>query len=51
MPYLVWVDFEKVDFSKNAPVKKLTLTDGIFYAGEVSDFFKETKPFTFLEAQ
>lgn len=46
-PNVLWVDFSKLDFSKNAPVKKLSLDKGEIYAGEASRHFKPTQPFTF----
>lgn len=47
MPNVVWVDFDKLDFSEGASVKKLKLDDGTLYAGETSAEFKAATPFTF----
>ncbi|MGB3608531.1 MAG: linear amide C-N hydrolase [Psychroserpens sp.] len=46
-PNVVWVEFNKLDFSKNAKTKKLSLSNNEIYAGETSKDFKETKPFQF----
>ena len=50
LPYVFWVSLNKIDFSEKASVKKLTLTGGNIYGGEVSEKFKNEKPFVFLEA-
>lgn len=47
-PNAIWVDFNQMDFSKNAPVKKLALSEGEIYAGEASQFFVESAPFQFM---
>ncbi len=47
-PNTFWVDLKKLDFSKNAPVKKLNVSKNEIYAGETSDKFVKTKPFTFM---
>jgi hypothetical protein len=41
------VDFNDVNFSENAPVKKLGLTKGEIYSGNAADKFVETSPFKF----
>ncbi|TRW48901.1 linear amide C-N hydrolase [Aliidiomarina halalkaliphila] len=46
-PNTVWVDFNNVDFSEGAPVKKLELAGGEIYAGESSGYFAEAEPFRF----
>lgn len=46
-PNVVWVDFANVDFSANAPVKKLALDQGEIYAGEASAYFAASAPFEF----
>ncbi len=47
-PNTFWVNFKYIDFSENAPVKKLNLTDGETYAGNTTDYFIDTEPFKFL---
>lgn len=49
-PNVIWVAFDKVDFSKGAPVKKLDLQNNQLYSGEVSASFRESKPLVFLDA-
>lgn len=50
-PNTFWVSLDKLDFSANAPVKKITLTGGAVYSGDVAEEFKTTEPFEFLPAQ
>ncbi|MEH0156194.1 linear amide C-N hydrolase [Limibacter armeniacum] len=47
-PNVVWVDFSKLDFKENAPVKKLSLSNNEIYEGESSAKFQEAKPMKFL---
>ncbi len=47
-PNTFWVDLKKIDFKKNAPVKRLGVSKGEVYAGETSQQFVTTKPFTFM---
>lgn len=47
-PNIFWVNFENVDFSKGAPVKKLDLLGGKIYVGNTVDQFEEAEPFKFL---
>ncbi len=47
-PNAIWVDFNQLDFSADAPVKKLALSEEQIYAGEASQFFVESEPFEFL---
>ena len=47
-PNAVWVDLKKLDFCKKADVKKLALDKDQTYAGETSDKFVKTEPFTFM---
>jgi choloylglycine hydrolase len=49
-PNTFWVPLENLDFSKDAPVKKLDLTGGKIYSGDASGKFETAKPFTFLPA-
>ncbi|MBK8553891.1 MAG: linear amide C-N hydrolase [Ignavibacteria bacterium] len=46
-PNTFWVDFQDVNFSENAPVKKLNLTGGEIYSGNAADKFIESKAFKF----
>lgn len=46
-PNIFWVDLNKVDFSANASVKKLSLTSGEIYSGDTSGRFVVTKAFEF----
>lgn len=47
-PNAVWVDFDRMDFSESAAVKKLALSKGEIYAGEASQYFVESEPFEFM---
>lgn len=47
-PNTFWVDLKKVDFSKGAQVKRLSVSKNETYAGETSQNFMLTKPFTFI---
>ena len=47
-PNTFWVDLKKIDFNKNASVKKLDVSKNETYAGETSQQFSITKPFTFI---
>lgn len=47
IPNVVWVDFDRVDFSEGAGARKLNLDQGQVYAGEVSGKFEVTEPFEF----
>ncbi|WP_130612912.1 linear amide C-N hydrolase [Fluviispira sanaruensis] len=49
-PNTFWVDFKGLNFSKRAPIKKLTLTGGKVYSGNNARLFGESKPFEFLKA-
>lgn len=46
-PNVVWVEFSKVDFTENAPIKMLSLENNENFSGESSINFKNTKPFQF----
>nr|WP_295864374.1 linear amide C-N hydrolase [uncultured Chitinophaga sp.] len=50
-PNTFWVDLKDVNFSPRGGVKKLSLTKGEIYAGDVSGSFKRTNPFKFLGPQ
>ncbi len=49
-PNAFWVDFQKLNFNKGAPVKKLDMAKGQIYSGEVSGSLKTSIPFAFLPA-
>lgn len=44
-PNTFWVDFKKVDFSVDAPAKKLNLTNNEVYAGNTTELFVESEPY------
>lgn len=46
-PNVVWVEFNKIDFSEKAKVKKLNLDNNENFAGESSMSFKSAQPFKF----
>ena len=46
-PNVFWVDLAKVDFSKKAKTKKLSLVNNEIYAGDAGKAFKEAAPFVF----
>lgn len=50
-PDTFWVDFADLDFKEGAPVLKLTVAGGKFYAGNASKNFAPEKPFAFLPAK
>lgn len=45
---ICWVSLAEVDFNKSAPVKKLVMSDGKIYLGNVSKQFESAEPFKFL---
>jgi penicillin V acylase-like amidase (Ntn superfamily) len=47
-PSIFWVDIHKLDLKEGAEVKVLDLKEYPMYAGEVSDKFKESTPFKWL---
>lgn len=47
-PNTIWVNFKDVDFTENAPVKVLKVSQGQIYAGNTADKFVASKPFQFL---
>lgn len=47
-PNLFWLDLKKIDFSPNAGIKKLSLTNGEIYAGDAIKDLKDSKGFVFL---
>jgi len=46
-PNTIWVDLKKLDFNKNADIKKLNLDKKQIYAGETSSQFKKSPPMKF----
>lgn len=49
-PSIFWVDLQKVDFSKGAPVKNLLVEgEDVLLSGEVSGKFQPAKPFRFMK--
>lgn len=47
-PNVFWINLQQLDFSPNAPVKKLSLTDGTFYAGDATKNLVSAPSFQFL---
>ncbi len=47
-PNTFWVDLKKIDFSKNAQSKRLSVSKNEVYAGEASQNFVPMRPFTFI---
>lgn len=47
-PNTFWIDLKKIDFSKNAGTKRLSVSKNETYAGETSKQFAVAKPFTFV---
>lgn len=49
-PNTFWVSLDKLNLKPGAAVRKLTLQNGEFFAGEVAGQFKDADPFKFLPA-
>ena len=49
-PNTFWVDIKDVDLSKGAPVKKLAIAGGKYYAGNAASQFVAAEPFAFGSA-
>jgi choloylglycine hydrolase len=49
-PNTFWVSLKKADLAAGAQVKKLTISHGEVFSGDVTDQFKATEPFKFLPA-
>jgi choloylglycine hydrolase len=49
-PNIFWVPLADLDFSKDAPVKKLTVAGGRIYAGNAAASFEVAEPFSFMPA-
>ncbi len=47
-PSIIWVNLNKFDLKKGAPVMKLDLIDNPDYAGDVTNKFKKARPFKFM---
>jgi len=47
MPNVVWIDLDKVDFSKGAPIQTFDLKSDIGAGGEVSGKFTPSKQIAF----
>ena len=50
-PYLIWVDFDGLDFSEGAPVGMIDPASGKRYAGNTSAEFNPAEPFVFQAAK
>ena len=50
-PNVFWIDLTKLDFSVNAPIKKLPLDHGEIYAGDAASKMIESPSFTFMIAR
>jgi penicillin V acylase-like amidase (Ntn superfamily) len=50
-PNAFWVPLADLDFTKGAPVKKLTMAGGKIYAGNASNKFEVATPFKFAPAE
>nr|BFD65728.1 linear amide C-N hydrolase [Bdellovibrio sp. HAGR004] len=48
-PFIVWVDLPKLNFKKNAGVKKINLVKNYELSGDITRKFKPTKVFQFLK--
>jgi penicillin V acylase-like amidase (Ntn superfamily) len=49
-PNVFWVDMANIDFAKGKPTQKLTLTSGVFFAGNTAGQFQPAAPFKFFAA-
>ena len=47
-PYIIWVDLKRVDFGEGISARVLKTADNYNLAGDVTDQFKESKPFVFI---
>ncbi len=50
-PNAFWVPLSDLDFTKGAPVRKLTMAGGKVYAGNAASKFESATPFTFAPAE
>jgi len=49
-PSVFWVNVADMDFTEGKPVRKLTVSGGAVFSGNVAERFEAAKPFKFLEA-
>jgi len=49
-PNVFWVNLANLNFTAGSPIKKLTLTDGSIFAGDVAAQFRPAEPLVFLPA-
>ena len=50
-PFLIWVDFDELDFTAGAPVGMIDPASGKRYAGNTSAEFSPAEPFVFQAAK
>jgi choloylglycine hydrolase len=50
MPNVVWMDLDKLDLDKGAPVQLFDMASDLEASGEVSGKFRPAKAFEFIEA-
>ena len=50
MPNVVWIDLDKLDLKKGAPIQLFDMASDLEASGEVSGKFRPTKPFEFIKA-
>ncbi|WP_413558349.1 linear amide C-N hydrolase [Bdellovibrio sp. HCB209] len=50
-PSIVWVQLDRLDFKRSAPVQKITLVKNYDLNGDISGYFKPTKAFDFMKIE
>ncbi len=50
-PTVFWTEFEDLDFSPGAPVKKLDLSGGQVFSGNAASQYQDSQPFPFLQGK
>lgn len=50
-PSVFWVDLASLNFAAGQPVRKLNVSDGSIYSGNVAPLFQLAKPYRFLQAE
>ena len=50
MPNVVWIDLDKLNLKKGAPIQLFDMASDLEASGEVSGKFRPTKPFEFIKA-
>ena len=50
MPNVVWIDLDKLDLKKGAPIQLFDMASDLEASGEVSGKFRPAKPFKFIKA-